>query len=59
MFKDFGGVLPAPTQMVINVSHFMQSYIIYMIVARSWPRLRVQARLRHAERAARSSTRCS
>ena len=31
MFKDFGGVLPAPTQMVINVSHFMQSWILYMI----------------------------
>jgi type IV pilus assembly protein PilC len=33
MFKDFGGVLPAPTQMVINISHFMQAWIVYMIVA--------------------------
>jgi type IV pilus assembly protein PilC len=31
MFKDFGGVLPAPTQMVINISHFMQAWILYMI----------------------------
>jgi type IV pilus assembly protein PilC len=33
MFSDFGGVLPAPTQMVISISHFMQSYIIYMVIA--------------------------
>ena len=33
MFKDFGGVLPMPTQMVINLSHFMQSWILYMIGA--------------------------
>ncbi|HTO53528.1 MAG TPA: type II secretion system F family protein [Myxococcota bacterium] len=32
MFKDFGGTLPAPTQMVINVSHWMQHYILYMII---------------------------
>ncbi len=32
MFKDFGGVLPAPTQWVITISHFMQSYIVYMMV---------------------------
>jgi len=31
MFKDFGGALPAPTQMVITFSHFMQSYILFMI----------------------------
>ncbi|HVP30491.1 MAG TPA: type II secretion system F family protein [Myxococcota bacterium] len=33
MFKDFGGALPGPTQMVLNLSHFMQSYILYMIAA--------------------------
>jgi type IV pilus assembly protein PilC len=31
MFKDFGGALPAPTQMVINFSHFMQAWLMYMI----------------------------
>jgi type IV pilus assembly protein PilC len=33
MFADFGGALPAPTQMVINISHFMQRWILYMIAA--------------------------
>ena len=28
MFADFGGTLPAPTQMVINVSHFLQAYFV-------------------------------
>ncbi len=32
MFKDFGGSMPAPTQFVIDVSKFMQAYIVYMIV---------------------------
>ncbi len=32
MFKDFGGTLPAPTQMVISVSHWLQAYIIYLII---------------------------
>jgi type IV pilus assembly protein PilC len=32
MFKDFGGALPGPTQMVVNVSHFMQAYIMYMMI---------------------------
>ncbi|HTO05824.1 MAG TPA: type II secretion system F family protein [Myxococcota bacterium] len=32
MFKDFGGTLPAPTQMVINISHWLQAYIIYMMI---------------------------
>jgi type IV pilus assembly protein PilC len=27
MFADFGGVLPAPTQMVVSISHFMQEWI--------------------------------
>jgi type IV pilus assembly protein PilC len=27
MFADFGGELPGPTQMVINVSHMMQAYL--------------------------------
>jgi type IV pilus assembly protein PilC len=32
MFKDFGGTLPAPTQMVINASHWLQHYILYLII---------------------------
>jgi len=31
MFNDFGGVLPAPTQMVVNISHFLQSYIVLFL----------------------------
>ena len=33
MFTDFGGALPGPTQFVIGVSEFMQSYIIFIIAA--------------------------
>ncbi len=33
MFMDFGGALPAPTQMVVNLSHFLQAYIIYFLMA--------------------------
>jgi type IV pilus assembly protein PilC len=33
MFNDFGGTLPAPTQMVLNVSHFMQSYLVFILAA--------------------------
>ncbi|MCP4006077.1 MAG: type II secretion system F family protein [bacterium] len=32
MFADFGGALPGPTQMVISVSHFLQAWIVWMIV---------------------------
>jgi type IV pilus assembly protein PilC len=32
MFQDFGGELPAPTQLVINVSHTMQHLMPYLIV---------------------------
>ncbi|MBI3812536.1 MAG: type II secretion system F family protein [Nitrospirae bacterium] len=32
MFADFGGSLPAPTQFVMGVSEFMQSYIVFMIM---------------------------
>jgi type IV pilus assembly protein PilC len=31
MFKDFGQALPAPTQFVVDLSKFMQSYVGYMI----------------------------
>lgn len=31
MFADFGGSLPAPTQIVINLSNFVQSYILVII----------------------------
>jgi type IV pilus assembly protein PilC len=33
MFADFGGTLPAPTQFVVNLSHFMQSYILLILGA--------------------------
>ena len=32
MFKDMGGELPGPTQLVISMSNFMKSYIVYIIV---------------------------
>ncbi|MDY0211377.1 MAG: type II secretion system F family protein [Desulfuromonadaceae bacterium] len=31
MFADFGGSLPAPTQIVINLSNFIQDYIFFII----------------------------
>ena len=31
MFADFGGALPAPTQIVINMSNFIQDYILVII----------------------------
>jgi type IV pilus assembly protein PilC len=31
MFADFGGALPAPTQIVIGISNFVQSYILVII----------------------------
>jgi type IV pilus assembly protein PilC len=33
MFKDFGGELPGPTQAVLNLSHFMQDWIIFILAA--------------------------
>jgi type IV pilus assembly protein PilC len=33
MFADFGGSLPMPTQIVINMSNFIQSYILVIIGA--------------------------
>lgn len=32
MFADFGGTLPGPTQMVINLSNWLQQYILYMMI---------------------------
>jgi type IV pilus assembly protein PilC len=32
MFKDFGGTLPGPTQVVINLSHGMQHYLLHFAV---------------------------
>ena len=32
MFKDFGGAMPAPTQIVIDLSKFLQKYIMLMVV---------------------------
>jgi type IV pilus assembly protein PilC len=31
MFSDFGGTLPGPTQMVIELSNWLQAYIVYML----------------------------
>ncbi|QYY37120.1 type II secretion system F family protein [Ruficoccus sp. ZRK36] len=31
MFKDFGAELPKPTQMLIDLSNFMQDYILFII----------------------------
>lgn len=33
MFADFGSALPAPTQIVINLSNFVQDYILAIIIA--------------------------
>ncbi len=33
MFKDFGGELPAPTQMVISLSNWMQHWILLILAA--------------------------
>ncbi len=33
MFADFGGTLPAPTAMVIEVSNWLQKYLVYMLIA--------------------------
>jgi type IV pilus assembly protein PilC len=32
MFADFGGTLPGPTQTVINLSHWMQHNLIFMLL---------------------------
>lgn len=32
MFVEFGGTLPGPTQMVVNISNFLQAYIVYMMI---------------------------
>jgi type IV pilus assembly protein PilC len=31
MFADFGGDLPAPTQMVIDLSEWLQAYVLYVL----------------------------
>jgi type IV pilus assembly protein PilC len=31
MFSDFGGQLPGPTQFVVNLSHFMQDWIVVFL----------------------------
>src|SRR6516164_5599431 len=31
MFSDFGSAMPAPTQFVIDMSNWLQSYILYML----------------------------
>jgi type IV pilus assembly protein PilC len=33
MFEDFGGELPGPTQVVVNLSHFMQDWIALILGA--------------------------
>ena len=32
MFEDFGGALPAPTQFVVDMSEFMQNWIVLILV---------------------------
>ena len=32
MFEEFGGALPAPTQVVVNISEFLQEWIVLMLV---------------------------
>ena len=31
MFDDFGGTLPAPTQMVVSISEWLQSYVLILL----------------------------
>jgi len=31
MFKDFGSALPAPTQFVVDMSNWLQAYILYLL----------------------------
>jgi len=33
MFADFGGTLPGPTQTVINMSHWMQEWLWFFVIA--------------------------
>ena len=33
MFKDFGGTMPGPTQLVIDMSHALQDAILYVVAA--------------------------
>jgi type IV pilus assembly protein PilC len=53
MFKDFGGAMPAPTQIVIDLSKWLQHNIIYAVIVLvalvigfraylNWPKGRVQ-----------------
>ncbi len=32
MFKDFGGTMPAPTAFIINMSHWLVSYGVYLLI---------------------------
>jgi type IV pilus assembly protein PilC len=32
MFRDFGGELPGPTQAVVNLSHWMQDWLVWFLV---------------------------
>ncbi len=32
MFKDFGSQMPAPTQLVIDMSNWLQHYVLYLVV---------------------------
>jgi type IV pilus assembly protein PilC len=53
MFKDFGGAMPAPTQIIIDISTWLQHYILYLVGVIvglifafrawiNWPRGRIQ-----------------
>ncbi|MGD0210009.1 MAG: type II secretion system F family protein [Desulfomonilia bacterium] len=51
MFKQFGAALPAPTQMVVNLSHFFRNFwwvmaglIVFLIFGFKWIRTREKGR---------------
>jgi len=33
MFEDFGSALPGPTQAVVNLSEFLQAWLVYILIA--------------------------
>ena len=49
MFADFGGALPKPTQIVVNISNWLQAYIVYVLagaaaVVVSWMQARKRSK---------------
>jgi len=55
MFDDFGGALPGPTQMVVNISEFLQNYLVIILAATAFAVIAfLQARKRSSTFAYRS-----